>query len=153
YFQDDRLTASATMTTIDPLGMIRAPALEVWSGEPNPPIRPSSLTPPVQRIGDSPHQEQVLKFSNRVAWGDILLPALPPGKAYWVQPKWINPAGQTQWATAHVYPLPPPVERKAVPLLFRHHIGSRPLVLNSWLDFKGPGRDGKEHMGAANTQT
>jgi predicted Zn finger-like uncharacterized protein len=153
YRNDARVSVSATVTTIDPLAMIRAPALEVWTGDRTPPTRASSTMQPVQQPGDSPHQEQALKFNSQNAWGDIVLPALPPGKAYWVQPKWKNPAGETQWATANVYPLPPPVERKAAQLMFRHHIGSRPLVLNSWLAFKGPGRDGREHVGTANAQT
>jgi hypothetical protein len=49
--------------------------------------------------------------------------------------------------------LPPPVERKAVQLGFRHQVGSRPLKVTSWLDFRVAGPDGAEHTGAATAQT
>jgi predicted Zn finger-like uncharacterized protein len=153
YRKGAQVHVSSTMTTIDPLGMIRAPALDIWTGDPAPAARASSTMQPVPQPGDSAHEEQALKYSNQAAWGDMVLPALPPGKAYWVQPKWTNLRGETQWATAHVYPVPPPVERHAVALIFRHQVGSRPSVLNSWLDFKGLGRDGMEHVGAASIQT
>ena len=89
----------------------------------------------------------------QVARAEIVLPPLPPGKAYWVQPRWTNDEGVTQWATANVYPLPPPVERKPAQLMFRHQTGSRGLVLNSWLDFKMAGPNGAEHTWTVNAET
>ena len=52
-----------------------------------------------------------------------------------------------------VYPLPPVLERKAVPLVLRHQVSSRPLVLDSWLAFKFLGRDGVEHTFTASVET
>jgi predicted Zn finger-like uncharacterized protein len=52
---------------------------------------------------------------------------------------------------AHSVPLP--LERKAVPLVFRHQVSSRPLVLDSWLAFKFLGRDGAAHTFTANSET
>jgi predicted Zn finger-like uncharacterized protein len=153
YRKDAQVNVSAIVTTIDPLALIRAPALEIWTGDPTPSARPPSTMQPLLQAGDSPRQEHALEYRDQVARGAIVLPSLPPGKVYWVQPKWTNPIGETRWATANVYSLPPPVERKAVQLVLRHQVGSRPLVLNSWLEFKGSGRDGLEHTGTANTQT
>jgi S1-C subfamily serine protease len=150
---DTQVNVPAKVQTIDPLAHIREPALEIWIGEPTPPARPPSMTPPRAQAGDSPHQRHPLKYHEQVAQAEIPLPLLPPGKVYWIQPRWTDAAGETWWATANVYPLPPPVQRKPVPLVLRHQVGSRPLVLNSWLDFKTASRDGAEHNWTANAET
>jgi predicted Zn finger-like uncharacterized protein len=62
------------------------------------------------------------------------------------------------------FPLPPPpreldfaaprpVEQKQAQLVLRQQIGSRPFVLDSWLDFKVTGLDGLEHTGSASAET
>ncbi|HLJ96482.1 MAG TPA: trypsin-like peptidase domain-containing protein [Gemmataceae bacterium] len=153
YQEQTQINVSAKLEMIDPLVHVGEPALEVWTGEPDPPARPPSATPPSVQAGDSPHQRYPLTYQDQVARADILLPPLPPGKVYWVQPRWTNADGVAQWATANVYPLPPPVERKPVPLLFRHQTGSRGLVLNSWLDFKTPGPNGTERTWTVNSET
>jgi hypothetical protein len=45
------------------------------------------------------------------------------------------------------------VDRKPVQLVLRHQVGSRPLVLYSWLDFKAVDRDGAEHTWQASAET
>src|SRR5262249_30558435 len=147
------VSVAATMQTIDPLAHICEPALEVWTGEPTPSARPPSVTQPPIQSGDSPHQRHPLVYHDQVGRAEIVLPPLPPGKVYWVQPSWTNPSGETLWATANVYPLPPPVEVKPIQLLLRHQVGSRSLVLNSWLDLMVAGRDGTEHNLTANAET
>jgi hypothetical protein len=153
YYQDTQVNVPVTLSMIDPLAHIREPALEVWIGETTPPARPPSATQPAERTGDSPHKPHRLNYGDQVASAEILVPPLPPGKVYWVQPRWTDAEGITQWATANVYPLPPPVERKPARLLFRHQMGSRGLVLNSWLDFKLAGPNGAEHTWVANAET
>jgi S1-C subfamily serine protease len=153
YRKNGQVHVAVTMQTIDPLAHLLAPSLEMWVGEPTPLNRPPSTTQPSREAGDSPHQVHALEYREQVARGEILLPPLPPGKVYWVQPRWTSPAGETWWATANVYSLPPPVEQKKAPLVFRHQVGGRPLVLDSWLDFKITRPDGVEHSGSATAQT
>jgi hypothetical protein len=158
YRSETRVKVPVAMHTIDPLGHMRAPALEVWTGNPTPATRPAMTVPPPVQDGDSPHQQFPLEYHDQVARGEILLPPVPPGKVCWLQPSWKDPAGESRWATANVYPLPPPVERKAVPLVLRHQVGSRPLILDSWLDLKWferrmSGREGAEHTLTASTET
>jgi S1-C subfamily serine protease len=152
YRKDGQVHAAVTMETIDPVAHILAPALETWVGEPIPPQRPPSTIQPSRRAGDGPHQVHALEYRDQVARAEIVLPPLPPGKVYWVQPKWTNAAGEPSWATANVYPLPPAVDQKKAQLVFRHQVGGRSLVLDSWLDFKVTGPDGAEHTGSVNSQ-
>jgi hypothetical protein len=153
YLKDGQINVSVTMQTIDPLAHIRTPALEIWTGEPTPSVRlPTAQRPPVEP-GDSRHQMHALEYHHQIARTEIVLPPLPQGKAYWVQPSWNTAGGETCWATANVYWLPAPVERKTVQLDLRHQVGSRPLVLSSWLDFRMAGPDGVEHTGAATVQS
>lgn len=153
YSEGIQVHVPATLQMIDPLAQLREPALEIWTGEPTPATRPPSTTQPPVQAGDSPHRPAPLKYRDQVAQADVGLPPLPPGKVYWVQPRWTNATGETQWATANVYPLPPPVERKPLQLMFRHQTGSRGTVLNSWLDFKTPGPNGAEHTWIINAET
>jgi hypothetical protein len=153
YWGETQVNVPATMQMIDPLTHVREPALEIWSGEPTPAVRPPSTTPPRAQDGDSPHKPHLLSYGDQVARAEIRLPPLPPGKVYWVQPRWTDAEGVTQWATANVYPLPLPVERKPVSLVFRHQTGSRNLTLNSWLDFKMAGPNGAEHSWTVSSET
>jgi S1-C subfamily serine protease len=148
-----QVSAAVALQTVDPLTHILTPALETWVGEPTPPSRPPSMTQPSQKEGDSPHRAHALEYHNQVARAEIALPPLPPGKVYWVQPRWTTPAGETWWAAANVYLVPPAVEQKKARLIFRHQIGGRPMVLDSWLDFRVTAPDGVEHTGSANAQT
>lgn len=153
YRRDGQIRVLVTVRMIDPLASIRAPTVEIWTGEATPPTRPPQAQQPPVEAGDSPHQAYALAYQQQVAQAEIALPPLPPGKAYWVQPKWTNAAGETAWATANAYPLPPPVDQKPVPLVLRHQVGSRPVLLNSWLEFKVTGPDGAEHTATASAQT
>jgi S1-C subfamily serine protease len=137
YLKEGVIRAAVTMPMIDPLGHIRQPAVEVWTGGPASTSRPPATTQPPQQPGDTPHRAQPLEYRNQVAQGEITLPALSNGQVYWVQPVWKNRTGESQWATANVYPIPLPVERRPVRIVYKHQVGSnRPLTLHSWLSMK-----------------
>jgi hypothetical protein len=58
---------------------------------------------------------------------------LPEGKVWWIQPNWVNGAGQSHWASANVWkPASDPVERKPATLALRFPAGvNRKLLLTS----------------------
>jgi len=88
------------------------------------------------------------------ATGDIVLPPLPAGKVYYVQPAWKNGAGTWQWATGHVHDVQP-VERKGARLVLQQQKGERTLTLESerTLSARGGGAKGEEVFNATvNTQ-
>jgi S1-C subfamily serine protease len=137
YLKEGVIRVAVTMPMIDPLERILQPAVEVWAGDPASVPRPPATSQPAQQPGDTPHQVQTLEYRNQVAQGEITLPGLPDGKVYWVQPVWRNRADGPQWATANIYPVPPPVEHRPVQLVYKHQVGSnRPLTLHSWLAMK-----------------
>jgi predicted Zn finger-like uncharacterized protein len=97
------LVVPVTMQLIDPLGRIKNVALDVWSGDAGA-DRPPATERPAPAAGDSEHQTVVLTYdrARAAARGEMTLAPLPPGKVYWIQPNYVNGAGASHWATAHV---------------------------------------------------
>jgi S1-C subfamily serine protease len=131
--REGKTHVTATLSTIDPLRQMRHPFVEVWTGNPTPSSRPASNSRPAALADDSGHERQMLNYKNSVARGDLLLPALPSGRSYWLQPGWTDAAGQTRWANAQVCSVPPPVTQQPISLFHKQRIGDSPLVLNQWL--------------------
>jgi S1-C subfamily serine protease len=135
YLHDGKITVPVSMPMIDPLGRIERPAVEVWTGASGA-SRPRAMSQPPVHEGDTPHQPQSLSYREGMAKGEVTLPALPPGKVYWVQPTWVNGAGNDQWGPAKVYTPPTPVERRSIALACKHEPGVRPLTLRSSLTLR-----------------
>jgi predicted Zn finger-like uncharacterized protein len=119
----DKLNVPVTIEMIDPRKQIKEMALEVWTG--NPPAatsatRPATHDAPTSQPGDSERQRVRLKYTRGVANGDVMLPALPAGKVYWIQPAWRRGDSENLWASAQVYRPGLPVEPKTVTLRARY---------------------------------
>jgi Trypsin-like peptidase domain len=125
-----------TITLIDPLRRMRHPFLEVWTGNPAPSSRPASNSRPATLPGDSNHDRQSLDSKNSVARKEIVVPALPTGKVYWLQPGWIDAAGKPRWASARVCSMAAPVTARPALVSYRPRAGASTLVLNQWLTMK-----------------
>jgi S1-C subfamily serine protease len=115
---------------IDPLGRVRQVAIECWVGKPGP-GRPASRTPPEAQPGDADRRTLTLDLKAQAAKGELTLPALPAGQAYWVQPSLLSRGGGRVWLSAQVYNAPAPVERKPARLAW-NFAGERHLVLERW---------------------
>jgi len=115
-----------TLRLADPLGRVRQVALDVWSGAPGAP-RPA---PPAPLATDSPRQQTALAYANGSASGDVVLPALPAGRTYWLQAS--ARGGQMQHSPALNFPsMPPPLERTATTLATGYKAGTgQPLELS-----------------------
>jgi predicted Zn finger-like uncharacterized protein len=128
----EKITAPIRIETIDPRGQIKQAGVEVWTGNPPPKgkdrTRPPATSQPPQLPGDSPRKESMHRIvagkgdfqENRVLRNTVELPPLPPGKVYWVQPKWIRATGETLWGSAWVYKGGEPLLPKEVDLRTRY---------------------------------
>jgi predicted Zn finger-like uncharacterized protein len=138
-----------TMVMVDPRGQVQRPSLDVWIGDKGE-NRPPAKTRPADVPGDTPHLRVELKEYDRVtglASGDVELPELPAGKEYWMQPVWVNAAGQEQWAGANFFKLPNvPVERRPAQLIGRQQNGRRTLILTTKTTLR-PGNNDDEKDG------
>jgi hypothetical protein len=119
-----RVGVPVTVELVDPLRRVREVFLDVWTGEARRPRPPGAA-------GDSPRQRHKLVCRPGAAAGEVVLPALPPGKVYWVQPGWVRASGKTCLAAAEVYrPSSQPVERRPAALVARFRPGAaRDLTL------------------------
>ncbi len=119
-----------TVHMIDPMNRVNDPALEVWTGDPTELRKPAQAAPP-PRPGDSPRQKVPVLYVRPTAAGEVTLPAVPAGKAVWMQPTWTDTEGQRRWGAGQVYELKnlQPVERKPVTLAVNQQKGSRRDVI------------------------
>ncbi len=146
YTDNGRVAFPLNVEMIDPRNRIREVALDVWTGDAPPSgrgYRPAADSQPSPQEGDSQHLRYKIPYSNGSARGDIILPQLPAGKVWWIQPNWVNAAGRSRWASANVWKPPsPPVERKPATLAFRVQPGiNRKLTLTGTDTFKLSGED------------
>jgi hypothetical protein len=136
---DGRLRVPVAVRVIDPLGRVPQAAVEFWVGSPGP-GRPGSRTAPKPLPNDGPRQTLTLELKQQAGRGELALPPLPAGQAYWLQPSLVGRGGSRVWLSAQVYQPPPPVERKPARLAWEP-AGDRPLVLERWssLQYTDPG--------------
>lgn len=92
-------------------------ALEWWIGEPGE-SRPAAAEPPAPKPGDTPRQVVELNYTRSgflgAARGELTLPPLPEGKAYWLQLTATDAKDQTKrWFTAHAHQPKDALEAKA----------------------------------------
>jgi hypothetical protein len=130
YFSEgDKIVAPVVMDMIDPRNRIKEVGLEVWTGDKPADAkagsRPPATTQPAAKAGDSPHVYYKLKYLAPEGKADLALPALPPGKVYWQQPKWIGAKGEMRWASATPMRMSQPVYRKPANLVLHYTQGSR----------------------------
>ncbi len=126
---DGGLRVPLSVRVIDPLGRLSRAAVDYWVGPPGP-SRPGSRTPPRAGPGDGPRQTLTMEVRQQVGRGELVLPPLPAGRAYWLQPS-LSGRGAHVWLSAEVYRPPEPVERKPARLAWQPPAG-RPVVLERW---------------------
>jgi S1-C subfamily serine protease len=146
---DGKVSIPVTMGMIDPLERVRQPALIVWTSDARAGSRPATLDAPAALTGDSPHVLQALQYRDEVARGAINVLPLSAGKAYWLQPTWINRSGERLWACARAYqPETAPVEPRPILLAYQSPTEGRSCTLKSWLVLHLPESDGEHRMDA-----
>jgi predicted Zn finger-like uncharacterized protein len=150
YAEDRRVGFPVNIEMIDPRHRIKEVALDVWTGNAPPPrgvsYRSAADAQPAAEAGDSQHLRYQVPYEHGIARGDIVLPELPAGKVWWVQPNWVNAAGESHWASANVWKLSSePVERKPATLAaVRLGAGAGRLTLTATEIFKISDNDDDE---------
>ncbi len=124
-FKDgDAVKVPITVQTIDPLNRLRKVRVETWTGNPGKAhlIAEKDRAP---KPDETPRVAQDLEYKAAVARGDVLIPALPPGKVLWVEVHVIDQNGRDTWTSASPHALAPPLERKPATLGYKHQAGRR----------------------------
>ncbi|MBL8793351.1 MAG: trypsin-like peptidase domain-containing protein [Planctomycetia bacterium] len=137
YKSGDKTSLPVTVVLTNPLGKIKQAGIEVWTGAPGAP-RPPSATQPAPVAKDSPRRQLLLAPRDGICGGEIELPPLPAGMAYWFQPIVAGDAARMQWSAAHVYPnTAPPLERRPATLALTHRPGnSNPVEIELTTKFR-----------------
>ena len=147
YVSGSSVAVPITMKMIDPRLGIHDVAMDVWTGPPGPSRPPATGTAPAPRPGDGKHQRVLLNYTpaNAEAKGEVILPPLPMGHVYWMQPAWTNAANEVRWASATPYRVTTvPVERRPIQIAYRAPAQvSRPVALSEIMTFKLQGPDGE----------
>jgi predicted Zn finger-like uncharacterized protein len=138
----DAALLPVTVHSVDPLGRIRRAGLEVWTGGKGV-SRPASARQPTPEPGDSARQVVNLPSARGDLRAEVPLPPPPAGKVYWVQPRWLDAAGQTHWAAAVATSAAPPVRREGTSLVVRQEAGDRPLEVTSKVAVWGQDLEGR----------
>jgi S1-C subfamily serine protease len=129
YRDGDKIKLPVTVQALDPLHRIRKLAVDYWVGNPGK-SRPATRTEPKAEAGDGARQTLLLTYKGGVGKGELILPELPPGKAYWLQPNY-GSGGGTKWALARPCALPPFVEHKPTTLKRKFTAGDKQDLLVS----------------------
>jgi predicted Zn finger-like uncharacterized protein len=148
---EGRLQVPVTMKLVDPLGHVRQADLDLWTGKPGP-ARPGSRTSPEPQPGEGPRQTLALQLQQQIGRGELSLPPLPAGQAYWLQPSLVNQAGARVWLSAQVYQPQPPVERKPAKLVLKP-AAEWPLLLERWSALQFPDQQGRDHRALLRMET
>src|SRR5205814_1532515 len=94
-------------------------------------------TKPAPDPGDSDYQQVTFKIEKpnaktTVASGELVMPELPPGRAYWVQPFFANSSLPEYWMPGTKVPVKgPPVDRTPADLIAKFKAGARRAITMS----------------------
>jgi predicted Zn finger-like uncharacterized protein len=108
----NNLKAEVRMRLFDPWKRTRRAALAWWIGDPGP-VRPPSWSKP-EPLPDGMKRTLVsLRAGTDSLQAQLILPPLPEGKVYWLQPVLYGASEEhTQWYSAESYVPPPALEGK-----------------------------------------
>ena len=152
YKHDGKVRLPITTMSYDPLGNIRTVRVEVWTAAPGPDrIGPKSADP---LPGDSPRVKVELPYKNGVGEGEVELPDLPDGKAYWIQLFSVRRNGSVTPISGRVLRPQPAVDRTPVVLAYKPRAWDPgKLTLTSDAELKLRDKDGDDHSLVIRYQT
>jgi hypothetical protein len=139
---------------IDPRKQITEVVVDVWTGDSGTGNRPPATSEPGAAPGDSEHKRYGITNVSGDWKGEVLLPPLPAGKVYWLQPMYASKNGQKHWVSASHYKLSaPPVERTPARLVLRpQRVVNRTLSMTTKNTFKVSFEDDDSESMVINTK-
>lgn len=141
YKKGDKVHIPFTMTCIDPLNRLGKVGIAGWVGDVSGKPRNPGLEKPEPLPGDANMQVKNLTVetkekSSKIAKGELVMPTLAPGRAYWVQPFYGNTSTPEYWMPGIQLPIKGvPVDRTPADLVVRFSPGTkRTLTLSNSSD-------------------
>lgn len=153
YKKGGKVHIPVTAHCLDPLERLKGVGVGFWIGEADKAPRPPG-TERAAETGDLHYTEAALAYKHSKddpkATGEIVLPELPAGRAYWSQPYYANALVSRYWKAGNKLKMTgPPVDLEPADLIVRYRTGSRrPLTLenNSSLEEFEEGEDRSQRL-------
>jgi len=138
YRDSGKVHIPVKMTCQDPIGRLNKVGMAGWVGDVSDKHRKPGTEKPVPEPSDSDYQVKEFKLQKNdankslTATGELVLPELPPGRAYWVQPFYSNSSTPEYWMPGIRLPIEGgPVERTPVDLHAKFRPGTKRSVTMS----------------------
>lgn len=133
YNKDGKVHIPVTATCLDPFNRLSAVGVGFWVGENTKKTRPPGPTRSPAEPGDGDFQEVKLAYKHtkdkQTATGEVVLPTLPAGRAYWTQPYYSNALTAKQWLAGNpVQMVGPPVDLAPADLIVRYKTGTKRTI-------------------------
>ena len=155
YKKDGMIRIPVNAKVLDPMKRLQKVNLDYWVSDSTSEVRTPGIKKPEKAASDTDHQTIPLKYDpvKLIATGEIVVPELTPGRAYWSQGSYTNaliPNGY--WAPGYRIDLNgPPVDRVPADLYAKYQNGIvRPIELSNSSDlseyFEGEGESKEERI-------
>lgn len=145
-----------TVVCLDPMTRLKSVGIAGWVGDESKKSRPSGPERTGMETSDSDYTEVALTYKNdkdgQTATGELVLPDLQPGRAYWAQAYYSNALVTKYWLAGNPIKLSgPPVDREPADLIVRYKNNTRrPLTLSNAVALdefeEGEGEDRSERL-------
>ena len=147
----DQIAVPVDVAVIDPMRRISKFAVDWWAGEPGEAVPPALAQPAGAGRQTTPIQ---LQADTGAGHAELILPSLPlAGKVLWVQPMFVNGAGESHWSAGMPVTLLPPVDPKPATLALRPQQGRLRVELKSTATVQVRTSDGEKHSLYSNIET
>ena len=155
YKKDGMIRIPIVAKCLDPMKRLQSVSLDYWVGDATGTTRTPGLKKPDPAPSDTAHQTIALKYDSAksVATGEIVLPELIPGRAYWSQGSYTNAlVSSGYYAPGYRIDLNgSPVDRTPADLFAKYQNGTvRPLELAQSSDlneyYEGEGETKEERV-------
>jgi hypothetical protein len=151
YRENGKVHIPVKMTCLDPLNRLSKVGITGWVGDSAGKYRRPGMEKPAPLPSDADAQQVTLKLDEKtkVATGELVLPELTPGRAYWVQPFYGNSSTPEYWLPGIQLPVKgPPVDKTAADLIVRLRPGAKRTVtmsnnsdLSEYIEGEGEGKN------------
>lgn len=137
YRQAGKVHIPVKMTCLDPLNRLNKVGIAGWVGDSSGKFRKPGMSKSEPTPSDEAYQVKTFKIEKpndktTVASGELVLPELPPGRAYWVQPFYGNSNTPEYWLPGiRVTVNGPPVDRTPADLIVKFRTGTKRSVTMS----------------------